>query len=130
MSRFEVNPAVHRQVFKTPEWPELADPGLSHCNIVAQCSDPAQKAANGKNPKQPVATCSSNVRSVTNIPDLSNTPLLKFLRFDFQVSAAYMGSEPHLETHPCFIGANGIDYLGLHLKVSQLLCIELLDRVS
>ena len=31
----------------------LADPGLSHCNIVVQWSESAQKAANGKNRPQP-----------------------------------------------------------------------------
>ncbi len=31
------------------ERPLLADFGLSHCNMVVQCSESAQKAANGKN---------------------------------------------------------------------------------
>ena len=39
------------EIVRSPPYP--TDSGLSHCNIVVQCGEPAQKAANGRTRPKP-----------------------------------------------------------------------------
>ncbi len=47
--RVDLGHSRHDGPFNHPERPDLADSRLSHRNIVGQCSESVQKAANGKN---------------------------------------------------------------------------------
>jgi hypothetical protein len=53
---------IQRETVIPPEvfdWLMMADARLTQCNLIIQCSESAQKAANGKKPTQPghTGTC-------------------------------------------------------------------------